>query len=139
MKFGERQHMNRTDQREAGAPHRRQNKEIETMNYAEPQKQFSNIISGCANDRIPAPETPLGKEIGSLEVSLNALGMVAENLHQRLNAVMRPDNIAPIGNGSNDEKTAHNQSPMSERIANIRARVHNITVQLQNATDRLEA
>jgi hypothetical protein len=109
------------------------------MDYAAAQRQYPNTIACYANDRSPAPETPLWNEIGSLEVSLNDLGMVAENLHQRLNAVMRPDNIAPIGNGSNDEKNTHNQSPMSERISDIRARVQNITAQLKNAIDRLEA
>lgn len=88
------------------------------------------------------PQTALESESDKLNVSINSLGVTAEVLVGRLStSVLRPETVVQIGNAARAPEPAPRVTMCNaaERLLEQRQRVDNITAQLQQALDRLEA
>jgi len=107
---------------------------------------YSNSMkSELINAAGSRPQTTLESESDKLNVSLNSLGVTAEVLVNRLAAsVLRPEvvvQMATAGGVRVSDLPVQRESMCNaaERLMEQRQRVDNITAQLQQALDRLDA
>lgn len=107
---------------------------------------YPNTINSTHGSTDPtAAETPLQAESEKLNVSLNTLGVTAEALVYRLSqSVLRPEVVVQIATAGNTRASdlpppRETMCNAAERLLAQRQRVDNITTQLQQALDRLEA
>jgi len=103
--------------------------------------QINHTFGNAVGER---PQTPLEAESEKLSVSLNSLGVTAEVLVQRLStSVLRPETVVQMatagGTRGPEPAPRVTMCNAAERLLEQRQRVDNITTQLQQALDRLEA